>query len=200
MNVNTTHIFGKDATDPRQFSRAESEGRQQAKVVFAFLRKWIPGFENAVYLSTGFQIGVRESRRLKGCYTLTQADLVEDRPFEDGIALAGYPVDIHPPTPEDAQAALGAAREEHSIAQGRVYRIPYRCLITPQVVNLIVTGRCLSAEHEALGAIRVTPIAMAIGQGAGTAAALAVKGGCSLHEVDVEELKETLRENGAEVP
>ena len=131
---------------------------------------------------------------------MTQDDLIQDRPFPDGIALAGYPVDIHPPTPEDAKAALGASQEGHSIAQGKVYRIPYRCLITAQVVNLIVTGRCLSAEHEALGAIRVTPIAMAIGQGAGTAAALAVQRGCSLHAIDIQELKETLRENGAEVP
>lgn len=200
VNVNTTHIFGKDATDPRQFSQAEREGRQQARVVFAFLRKWIPGFENAVYLSTGFQIGVRESRRLKGCYTLTQSDLIEDRPFEDGIVLAGYPVDIHPPTPEDAKAALGAAQEGHSIAQGNVYRIPYRSLISPKAANLIVTGRCLSAEHEALGAIRVTPIAMAIGQGAGSAAAMAAKEGCSLHDIDIEELKGILREHGAVVP
>ena len=153
-----------------------------------------------MYLSTGFQIGVRESRRLKGYYTLTQEDLIEDRPFEDGIVLAGYPVDIHPPTPEDAKAALGAAQEGHSIAQGKVYQIPYRSLISRQAANLIVTGRCLSAEHEALGAIRVTPIAMAIGQGAGTAAAMAVQGGCSLHDIDIEELKGVLRENGAVVP
>jgi hypothetical protein len=200
VNVNTTHIFGRDATDPRQLSRAETEGRKQARMVFAFLKKWIPGFEHAVYLSTGFQIGVRESRRLKGCYTLTQRDLVEDRPFADAIAVAGYPVDIHPPTPADARMALSKAQEEHSIPQGRQYRIPYRSLITTQCVNLAVAGRCISAEHEALGAIRVTPIAMAIGQGAGTAAALAVKRGCSLHEIDILELQETLRANGAELP
>jgi hypothetical protein len=200
VNVNTTHIFGKDATDPRQFSQAEVEGRKQARVVFAFLRKWVPGFENAVYLSTGVQIGVRESRRLKGCYTLKVGDLIANRSFEDGVVLAGYPVDIHPPTPEDAKAALSAKREKHSIPQGRVYQIPYRTMITPQAENLLVTGRCLSAEHEALGAIRVTPIAMAIGQAAGTAAALAVTGGCSPHEIDIDELKETLRENDAELP
>lgn len=200
VNVNTTHIFGKDSTDPRLFSRAETEGRRQALKVFRFLKKRIPGFENAVYLSTGFQIGVRESRRLEGCYTLTERDLIEDTPFEDAIVIAGYPVDIHPPTREDAQAALNTPQEDHSIRQGRTYRVPYRSLITPQIVNLIVTGRCISAAHEALGAVRVTPIAMAIGQSAGTAAALAVEHECSLHDVDIDELKEALRANGAEVP
>ena len=200
VNVNTTHIFGKDVTDPRQFSQAETEGRKQAMQVFAFLKKWIPGFESAVYLSSGFQIGVRESRRLKGDYTLTQGDLIEGRPFDDAIAVAGYPVDIHPPTPEDQKKALSAAREEHSIPQGRKCQIPYRCLITAQMRNLIATGRCLSAEHEALGAVRVTPIAMAIGQGAGTAAALAVRHGCGLAEIDTGELREVLRVNGAELP
>jgi hypothetical protein len=200
VNVNTTHIFGKDATDPRQLSQAEIEGRKQARTVFSFLRKRIPGFEKAVYLSTGFQIGVRESRRLKGAYTLTVSDLVENRSFTDGIVLAGYPVDIHPPTPEDAKAALSAKRAKHSIPQGRVYQIPYRTMITPQAKNLLVTGRCLSAEHEALGAIRVTPIAMAIGQAAGTAAGLSVRRECSPHQIDIDELKETLKENGAEVP
>jgi len=200
VNVNTTHIFGKDSTDPRLFSRAETEGRRQAMEIFRFLKKWIPGFKNAVYISTGFQIGVRESRRLKGCYTLTEHDLIEDTPFEDAVVVAGYPVDIHPPTPEDAQAARNTPQQDHSIRQGKTYRIPYRSLITPQIVNLIVTGRCISAAHEALGAVRVTPIAMAIGQGAGTAAALAVKRGCTLHDIDIDELKETLRANGAEVP
>jgi len=200
VNVNTTHIFGKDATDPRQFSQAEIEGRRQAMQVFAFLRKWIPGFANAVYLSSGFQIGVRESRRLKGEYTLTQNDLVQGRRFDDVIVVAGYPVDIHPPTAADQKEALSEDQAGHSISKGQKYQIPYRCLITSQMRNLIATGRCLSAEHEALGAVRVTPIAMAVGQGAGTAAALAVRHGCSLAEIDMDELQEVLRANGAELP
>ena len=199
VNVNTTRIFLKNATDARQFSEAEMEGRKQATEVFKFLKKWVPGFENAVYISSGFQIGVRESRHLKGCYILTEEDLVEDRPFEDTIAIGGYPVDIHPPTPTDAQLSLKVSKRERSIQQGWSYQIPYRCLINSQVVNLIVTGRCISATHQAAGAIRVTPIVMAIGQGAGTAAALAAMRGCSPHEIDIKELKETLKKNGAEV-
>ena len=200
VNVNTTHIFGKDATDPRLFSQAETEGRRQAMQVFAFLQKWIPGFAKAVYLSSGFQIGVRESRRLKGEYTLTQDDLIQGRRFDDAIVVGGYPVDIHPPTAADQKEALSSAETGHSIPQGQKYEIPYRCLITTQMRNLIATGRCLSAEHEALAAVRVTPIAMAIGQGAGTAAALAVRHDCSLAEIDTDELREVLRANGAQLP
>ena len=200
VNVNTTHIFGRDATDPRQFSQAETEGRRQAMQVFAFLRKWIPGFADAVYVSSGFQIGVRESRRLKGDYTLTQDDLIQGRSFDDAIVLAGYPVDIHPPTAADQKRALSAVEKGHSIPQGQKYQIPYRCLITSQMSNVIATGRCLSAEHEALGAVRVTPIAMAVGQAAGTAAALAVRHGCGLPEVDTDELREVLRGNGTRLP
>jgi len=153
-----------------------------------------------VYLSSGFQIGVRESRRLKGDYTLTQDDLIQGRSFDDAIVLAGYPVDIHPPTAADQKKALSAAETGHSIPQGQRYQIPYRCLITSQMGNVIATGRCLSAEHEALGAVRVTPIAMAVGQAAGTAAALAAQHGCGLPDVDPGELREVLRAHGAELP
>lgn len=200
VNVNTTHIFGRSAADPEQFSRAESEGRQQARVVFQFLRKWIPGFQDAVLLSTGFQIGVRESRRLKGCYRLSQQDLIQGRAFDDVVAIGGYPVDIHPPTPADQRRALTAPVQEHSIPQGRTYQIPYRSLISAELDNLIVSGRCLAAEHEALAAVRVTPIAMATGQAAGTAAALAARHGSSVHGIDRSELQETLRQNDAVLP
>jgi len=197
VNVNTTHIFGRDATEPQQLSLAEAEGRLQARQVYDFLRKWVPGFLDAVFLSTGFQIGVRESRRLRGKYTLTQDDLIQGRVFPDAVVIAGYPVDIHPPTAEDQKRALHAAGRSHSIPQGQKYQIPYRCLVSTQVFNLIATGRCLSAEHEALGAVRVTPIAMAVGQAAGAAAALAVKRGCSMDQVDTERLRQVLREQGA---
>lgn len=199
VNVNTTHIIGRDATDPRQLSAAETEGRTQARAVFAFLKARVPGFERAVYLNTGFQIGVRESRRLRGCYCLTERDLVEGQRFADTIAVGGYPVDIHPPTPADAAAAAATGKQAHSIAKGRRYYLPYRCLITAQCRNLVVAGRCLSADHEALGAVRVTPIAMATGQAAGTAAALAARATGNVHQVDPSQLQQVLRTHGAEL-
>jgi len=114
--------------------------------------------------------------------------------------MGGYPVDIHPPTPQDARASLSASRADHTLEQGRTYQIPYRILVSPQCDNLLVTGRCVSANHEALGAIRVTPIAMAMGQAAGTAAALAVSGECSVLEIDTDELRQRLRADGAQLP
>ena len=200
VNVNSTHIFGKDAADPKLLSEAEAEGRAQAMQVFAFLRKWIPGFENAVHLGTGVQIGVRESRRLNGAYTLTEADLLEGRTFDDAIAMGGYPVDIHPPTPEDARASLAASSAKRELERGDTYQIPYRILISPQCDNLIVSGRCVSANHEALGAIRVTPIAMAMGQAAGTAAAMAAQAQQPVDSVDTAELRRRLAADGARLP
>jgi len=199
VNVNSTHIFGKDAAQPRLFSEAEVEGRAQAMEVFTFMKKWIPGFEEAVHLGTGVQIGVRESRRLQGVYTLTEDDLLEGRVFGDAVAMAGYPVDIHPPTPKDARPD-GQAPPRRELARGDTYQIPYRILISPDCPNLLATGRCVSADHRALGAIRVTPIAMAMGQAAGTAAAMAASASCAVGEVDVDRLRGLLREAGVRLP
>lgn len=197
VNVNSTHIFGRDAAEPRSLSEAEAEGRAQAMEVFTFLQKWIPGFEHAAHLGTGVQIGVRESRRLQGEYTLTEADLLEGRAFDDAIAIGGYPVDIHPPTPEDARASLASPSGKRELARGERYQIPYGILVSPQCDNLIATGRCVSADHEALGAIRVTPIAMAMGQAAGTAAAMAAQGPQPVCELDRKELRRRLVAGGA---
>ena len=187
--LNMSRIVRKSAIDPFQLTEAEMEGRRQAHLIVAFMRKYIPGFEYCRIVSTGPSIGVRESRKINGCYKLTAEDLLDNRMFSDAIAMGGYPIDIHSPD--------GAAMKHRFLKTGSWYSIPYRCLITNEVNNLIVAGRCISTTHEACAAIRVTPIVMAIGQAAGTAAAQSVLSGQFANQLDTEMLRKTLKKNGA---
>ena len=186
--LNMSRIVKKSAVDPFQLTEAEMEGRRQAHVIVSFMRKYIPGFEKCRIVSTGPSIGIRESRKINGCYKLTAEDLLDNRMFFDAIAMGGYPIDIHSPD--------GAAMKHRFLKKGSWYSIPYRALITNEVKNLIVAGRCISTTHEACAAIRVTPIVMAIGQAAGTAAAQSVLSGQHANQLDTDTLRNTLKENG----
>lgn len=187
--MNTTRILGCDSTDPWSLSLAEIEGRRQCRELELFLRKYVPGFEEAIVVSTGPSIGVRGSRQIKGQYTLTGEDILTMKKFDDVIAHSGYPIDIHSPD--------GEGTTHGRLEWGGMYGIPYRCLVTEQFDNLIVVGRCLSATFEAQAAVRTTPTVGAIGQAGGTAAALAVKSGKAVKDVDIAELQRKLRAEGA---
>lgn len=189
--VNTSRIQGLDATDPYQLSRAETEGRRQCRQIFTFLKSHCPGFENAICISTGPQIGVRESRHVEGLYTLTAQDLATEKHFPDAIAVGGYPIDIHSPT--------GDSTESVHLRDDIAYAIPMRSLVAPSPNNVIFVGRGISATHEASAAFRVTPISMAIGQAGGTLAALAALDP-EKHPANafpIETLRERLLQDGA---
>lgn len=188
--INTTRIQRRNGTDGRDLTLAEIEGRRQVMALLKFFRTWLPGFEQCELLDTATQIGVRETRRISGEYTLTLDDLVEGRDFDDVVALAGYPVDIHSPTGDG-----GGATGEWKTAN--IYQIPYRCFVPLRVEQLLVAGRSLSATHEALGAVRVMPPAFAMGQAAGTAAALAAARSIPPRRVSVPELQAVLVKQGA---
>ena len=124
-------------------------------------------------------VGVRESRRIVGEYTLTADDFFEARKFPDAIARNNYPIDIHN---RDGKGGLFLMKS------GQFHEIPYRCLIPQKIDNLLVAGRCLSAEFEAQGAVRIIPNCYAMGQAAGTAAALSLKLNCTPRELPIEKL------------
>lgn len=187
--VNTTRLHFFDGTNVEDLTKAEIEGREQIKALMKFFRKWLPGFENAELLDTAATMGVRETRRVVGEYMLTLDDLATGREFEDVVALCGYPVDIHSPT-DDGGGADG------ELPSANVYQIPYRSLVVRDLDNVLVAGRCVSATHEALGAIRVMPPSFAMGQAAGTAAALAIEWGCTPRDVPVPQLQEILVRQG----
>jgi hypothetical protein len=189
-NFNTTRILNKDGTKLRDVTDAMIEGRRQVAEIAAFMRKNIPGFENAVVSETAPHIGVRETRRIRGDYTISAKDIVEVTPFEDCIARGNWYIDIHSPT--------GEGTERVHPPEGKWYEIPYRTIRAQGVDNLLVASRCIDSSHEAHAAIRITPQVMAIGEGAGAAAALCVKQGLtSTRALDVKLLRETLRKQGA---
>ncbi|MCA1293849.1 FAD-dependent oxidoreductase [Paenibacillus sp. alder61] len=187
--LNTTRILGHDGTDAWSLSRAETEGRKQCRELERFVKKYIPGFENATVESTGPSIGVRGSRQIVGLYTLTAADILSQKKFEDTIAHSGYPIDIHSPD--------GEGTKHEKLEWGGMYSIPYRCLVTPALRNVIVIGRCLSATFEAQAAVRTTPTTGAIGHAGGVAAAQAALGNLDVQQVDVAKVQSVLKEQGA---
>jgi hypothetical protein len=187
--INMSRISGKSSVDVFDLTEAEIEGRRQCYEIFRFLKADVPGFKESKILSIGPNIGVRESRKINGVYKLTADDLLTNTMFDDAIAMAGYPIDIH--------SVDGKIVERPKFKDGSWYSVPYRSLITREVKNLIVSGRCISVTHEALGTIRVTPLVMALGQAAGTAAALVSKTGGEVIKADITKLRELLVKDGA---
>jgi hypothetical protein len=191
MHFNSTRVVGESALDGWSLTRAEVEGRRQVDELARFLKKSIPGFENAYLQKSGSQIGIRESRRVKGKYELNADDVVKGNKYDDGVACGSYAIDIHNPT--------GTGTHMVYLAEGIYYNIPYRCLLPAGVDNLIMASRCISASHEANSSLRVMPTIWAIGQAGGTAAALAIKGKIKPGAVDAAELRKLLTEQKAVV-
>lgn len=189
--INVSRVSGLDPTQPEELTAAEIEGREQVQLLEQFFRSHIPGFSAAYVAQTGAQIGVRETRRVVGEYVLNGVDVLSARAFEDVIARSGYPIDIHNPE--------GSGVTANFIKGGGAYDIPYRSLIPVRVENLLLAGRCISTTHEAQATTRLTPSCMAIGQAAGTAAALASQSVVGVRDISVQELQRKLLESGAEL-
>lgn len=187
--VNTTRVQGLDGTDVMDLTQAEMLGRKQVHMVGDFMRRSLPGFENASVSSVGAQIGIRESRRIDGQYSLQQDDVIQGRSFPDVIARSGYPIDIHDPSGKGVTAAW--------VGGDGAYDIPYRCLLPKRINNLLVAGRCISTSHEALATTRLTPSCMATGQAAGTASGLAIAKHSDPRDISMQDLQQLLRSAGA---
>ena len=187
--VNASRIMGVDSTGSRSLARGEIVGRRQVQIIMRFLNKYVPGCGNARLMSTGSTLGIRESRHIEGEYTLTLDDVLEGKTPEDAVVLCANSVDIH--------GRYGPRSSEYiTVQKGEYYGIPYRCLIPRKIDGLLAAGRCLSAQSEAAGAVRVMPPCMAMGQAAGTAAALAAQKGIPPRKLDAKELCAKLRRDG----
>nr|WP_309693222.1 FAD-dependent oxidoreductase [Armatimonas sp.] len=197
---NLGHVYGYDATDPLSVSLAEREGRKVIAKLMAFLQRYVPGQESIELISSGPHIGVRESRRIVGEYTLTLEDYLACRTFPDDIARCAYFIDLHAVTTEVAALAKSVTdgeKRSHSLPAGQSHGIPYRCLIPKGIENLLVAGRCLSAERAVQGATRVMPFCFAMGEAAGLAATLALDLEGAIRSVDIIELRQRLKTQGA---
>lgn len=201
--INTTRIINENGASALGLTNAEIIGRKQCEELYKFLIKYVPGFENSKIAYTGPSVGVRGSRQIQGVYKLTGEDLLEQKRFNSVIAHSGYPIDIHNPKGEGTLSVHVNKQEESKEAKfdrstfDSYYSIPYEIMITKEIQNLIVTGRCVSASFEAQAAIRTTPTMTALGQAAGTAAALAIQTNQSINKIDIKNLQNLLIAQGS---
>jgi hypothetical protein len=192
--VNFTQLARADGSaingiEPDDLTRGEIEGRRQAVEAFAFLRT-VPGFEKSYIVDLPPQLGIRETRRVVGGYQLSGEDVLGCASFEDSIGVNGWPIEAHvagdviftfPPIPE---------------SRG-FNELPYRMLVPKGVDNLLVAGRCASMTHEGQSAARVSGACFAMGEAAGSAAALALSGNTRPRDIAIGTLQQALRQQGA---
>lgn len=181
--MNMLHTTGIDGTDPWSLTRSEVEGRMQVLRALEVLRTRIPGFADAYLIETSVQAGTRESRRLIGEYVLTRDDILSGVEFEDAVVSATGRMSYHDPEGKKQTTVTDLQKP---------YQIPYRCLVPREVDGLLVAGRCVSTDHEGLSTVRSAGVALALGEVAGTAAALAVRDGIAPRDIDVAELQARL--------
>lgn len=186
---NQTHITGVDPTDPDSMRGAMDEGRKQIAEFWEAVREH-PAFSQGSKLTIFEKMGVREGRRILGDYILTAEDCLGEARFGDMVAACGYAVDIHDPT------GGGGARLEWIPGSG-YYHIPFRCLYSRDFSNLLLGSRCISGTHEAHSSYRVMPPISAIGQAAGTAAALMARlGKTDVRQIDSSWIRHELEKAG----
>jgi FAD dependent oxidoreductase len=186
--LNATRTVNIDATNAESLTAGEISERRNIQKLVDGLRKNIPGFEKA-YVSKTSSIGIRESRTVLGEYLLTGEDVFSHKEFSDTVVRGAYPSDIHDPK--------GGRTQFIFIKDGNSYGIPYRCFLPKDIEGLLVVGRSISATQKANGTVRLQGTVMAQGQAVGTAAAIAVENGILPRNINVEELREDLRSQGA---
>jgi hypothetical protein len=180
----------RNATDPEILTAAEIEGRRQALEYARFLIDKVPGYEKASLVALSSQIGLRETRRVYGDYRITREDVLHAVQFDDQIGLCGAPI-------EDHHGGEGDGTTWEYLPDGQAVGIPYRTLVARDATNVLMAGRCFSATHDAQASIRSMAQCMAMGQAAGTAAAIAASGEGSVRDVAASELRDRLRSDRA---
>jgi hypothetical protein len=182
-----------DPTNAADLSRAEMQGRADAHAMFRAWKQDVPAFADAYFMEAYPWIGVRESRRIIGQYVLSEEDLMKSRRFDDAIATGCWYLDLHP-----NKTVVGSANDfDPKKVQPEPYDIPYRSLVPQKLGNLLVAGRCHSATRGAHASTRVTVTAMAMGEAAGVAAALAMKAKTEVATLDGVRVRELLATQNA---
>ncbi len=188
--VNTIRVSEKNGADPYELTQAEIEARKQLKRLMKLFNNHIEGLEKAHITHSANGIGVRETRRIKGVYTLTGEDVLQGGKFDDAISRNGYCIDIHDPKGKGWIST-------HIESADKYYQIPYRCLVPEKIDGLLVAGRCISTDVRAHASARIMPSCMAMGQAAGLAAAIAIDSAKTPRDIDVNILQSKLKCQGA---
>ena len=189
IHFNTTRIIKKSAINGLELSEAEIEGRRQVRQFVDFLRRYVPGFEQARIHSIAHHVGVRESRRILGLIYQTAEDFKKAAKYPDGVVKANYPIDIHNPS--------GTGTVMQHMELNDWYEIRYGTLVPRNSRNLLMGCRSISLDHALHSSARVMPPVCSIGQAAGMAAALCVKKNTQPSELDGTEVRRELAAAGA---
>lgn len=190
---NATRIVGRDGRElnpllAEDITEAEIEGRKQVREYARFIRNHLAGCENSFVNDTGVQVGVRQTRQIVGRAMLSNSDIVTGRKTSDGIARSPWPIELHSGSKPKLEWLI------HDY-----YEVPYDCFVPQTGESLLVAGRCLSAEHEAMASARVTGPCFAYGHAIGHAAAIAVKDNISPRNLKGADIRERLNRDGAQL-
>ena len=190
VTCNMTNSIEIDGTDALSMTKGEQECRSQLNAIIAFLREYVPGYENCYLLSSASLLGVRETRHFKGLYTLTKDDILNRTLFEDWIVReARFNFDVHNLT----GASLDKTGVQKYFPKDNYYSIPYRCLLPAGVNGLLLAGRNISGTHMAHSNYRVMPICVAMGEAAGVAAALAAERNVDPKEIPASDIQAVIQ-------
>lgn len=170
VHLNCTRHLNVDGSDVFDLTRAEIEGQTQNLELVRVLRKYVPGFENCTLSQIFPFVGIRETRRFRGIRTLTEEMVMAGEIPEDTVGLGSYIIDIH-----------DGGGKSTICKKVKPYGLPYGISVSADIDNLMMSGRCASMDAVALSSARVMPPLMALAQGAGTGAALAIRHGIALH-------------------
>jgi len=189
VTCNMTNCIDVDGTNPEDLTRGESVCRGQIDAIVAFLREFVPGYEQCYLIGSSSLLGVRESRHFHGRYILTQEDILAKRQFEDWVVRgARFNFDVH----NISGAGLDETGIQDKFPRDNHYTIPYRCLLPECPDGLLIAGRCMSGTHMAHSNYRVMPICVAMGEAAGIAAALAIQKNVPPASLDVRAIQALL--------
>lgn len=184
---NMDMAYNVDATDRIELSNATLAMRDLANRMAIFYQKYVPGYEDSYLAYTAQSVGVRDTRRIVGDYTLTDDDVLYGRSFDDGIGRYGSVMDVHDKTGKKSLSLV-------EVGGKGWFHVPFRSLLPQGISNLLMAGRCISAEFNALGSVRSQAASMVTGQAVGTAAAMSIRGNIEPRHIDISRLQQTLAE------
>jgi hypothetical protein len=198
-----SRVLKVNPLDPFAITKAEIEGREQVRQAVEAYCNYVPGFEKAYLVDTSNHIGVRSSRRLHGIATVTEKDADEFKKYPESIAKSSWNIDIWPAdsytNPAVDHTSKWAQARKKRLDAGDYFDIRYGCLVAKGIDNLMMAGRCISAEHVAESSLRIQQTCMSTGQAAGTAAAISIKEGVTPRELDPMKVVNVLKIDRAKV-
>lgn len=189
LHFNTTRVVKKSGISGKEFSEAEIEGRRQIREFFSFFKNCVPGFEKAALHSIAHQVGVRESRRIRGLVFQTADDFRRAAKYPDGVVKIRYPIDIHNPS--------GNGTHMERMKNDDWYELRYGALVPQNTKNILMGCRAVSVDHALHSSSRVMAPVCSIGQAAGLAATMCIAKNCQPSELNGKEVRKKLQENGA---